>query len=221
MSRASSDFAFSVSPASHEFVGSRGDRCRRRHHEQVRPAGRGQARLQSDELRAGGNDGRDGTGLGLAGPVGQHGGVRLPPRLHRRSRRQPGRAERRDARLSRQLRRAPRRTVALARRADEHPLASARERRPRALCLLHDLRPEDDARLTGGPPRLCRSGGRRRLDRAVQALPDERAPVVTRVLRVARAPDRPVAPRPPIPLASESRSPPCPEPRSPPERRSP
>ncbi len=63
------------------------------------------------------------------------------------------------------------RPVAVARRANDHPAPPAGERCLPALQLLHDLRPEDHARLADRPHRLRDAGRRRRLVRALPAVP--------------------------------------------------
>jgi hypothetical protein len=199
--------ALARSPAPDQFPRTGGPHRRHRHREQVRPAGRRQARLQPDQLRAGGHDAAHGPGVGLARPVGQRGGVRVPPRLGRRAGREPRGPERRDPHLPRRLRRAAHRPIALARRAPEHPPAPGRERRARALRLLHDLGSEDHARLASRSHPVRHAGGRRRVGRPVQALPDERAPVVARPLLAGRPAARPAAPGPPLHLGPPDRPP--------------
>ncbi len=76
-----------------------------------------------------------------------------------------------------------------------------------ALRLLHDLGSEDHARLAGGACAVRDAGGGGRVGRPVQALPDERTPVVARPLLAGRPADRPAASGPPLHLGPPGRPP--------------
>ena len=88
----------------------------------------------------------------------------------------------RHARVHRLLQRAGRRPLAVPRRAADDPAPSSRERRVPALHLLHDLRSEDDARFASRPRAVRGARRRRRVVRAVPAVPDQRPALVAGVL---------------------------------------
>jgi len=208
-----------VPPAPDQFPRSGRDDGRHRHREQVRPAGARQARLQSHQLRAGGDDPPDRQRLGLAWPVGQHGRLRLPARVRGRPRGEPRGTERCNACVSHRLGRTCHGTIGLARRTAQHSAAPARERRTRAVRLLHDLGSEDHAGLAERARPVRGASGSRRLGRAVQAVPNERSVVVARALLGRRPPDRPAAPGSPIRLGPSGRPPHSPDQQH--ERRTP
>ena len=92
------------------------------------------------------------------------------------------------------------------------PAAPAAERGAAAVRVLHDLRPEDDARRARRPPAVRAAGGRRRVLRAVQAVPAQRPVVVARSGVAARAADRPLAAGASLrlePIALRGRKKPC------------
>src|SRR5262249_18363207 len=76
-----------------------------------------------------------------------------------------------------------------------HSRPPAGERRPAALHLLHDLRPEDDARFARRARRLRDARRLGRLVRAVPAVPHQRAALVARGLVDGGAAHRSAAPR--------------------------
>ena len=90
----------------------------------------------------------------------------------------------------------------VAERADDHSAAPAGKRRLPALQLLHDLGPEDDARLARRPRALRRAGGARRRLRAVQAVPHQRLRVGAGLRLAVRPADRSAAARPPLRLGA-------------------
>ena len=75
------------------------------------------------------------------------------------------------------------------------PLHRLRERRAAAVHLLHDLRPEDHARLARRTRAVCRAGRLRRVVRAVPPVQDQRAAVVAGGLVAGGAAHRPAAAR--------------------------
>src|SRR5262245_22151346 len=138
--------------------------------------------------------------MGVARPVGKRRRLRLPAGVGRQPRHQSRGPSRRDLDLPRGPRGSTRQPLALARGAPHHPVAPDGERRVDPVRLLHDLRPEDDARFAGRPIPVRGACGARRSRRPVLAVPDQWAPVVSHHL-LARGPaDRPFAAGPALPV---------------------
>ncbi len=75
-------------------------------------------------------------------------------------------------------------------RSDRDSPPPAAERRAAAVCVLHDLGPEDDARLALGSGAVRRAGGLRRVLRAVQVVSHQRPAVVAGRVFPAGSPHR-------------------------------
>src|SRR6185295_10589282 len=185
--------AVALPAAAHELGGAGGARRRGDDRQQVRPPHSRQARLQSHQLRHRGDDAPDRRRMGLSRPVGERRLLRLPRRLPGRAGGEPRGAERRHLRLPRLLPRDPLRAGALARPAGRHSSPPARERRLPDLHLLHDLGPQDHARLARRPPPLRPAGRPRSRLRHLRALPAQRPPALARLSLAGRAAHRPAA----------------------------
>src|SRR5215210_840358 len=194
-------------PAAAHGLAPAGARRRGDHHrQQVRDPLARQARVQSHKFRDCRPAPGDGPRLGLAGPVGKRRRLRLPDGLPGQPRRPPGRAQRRHLGLPRLLPGGPVRPRALAGAANGGPAPPDRERSLPSLHLLHDLGPQDHARLADRPRPLRPPRGPGCWLRPLRALPAQWADPVARLPVAPDTARRPAAARGALRLAPGSGS---------------